>query len=180
MTREDLEMVRNWRNSSAVSQFMYTNIQISAEDQVKWFNRIEQDPTCKYWIITAEDVPVGLVSFMGIDLVNRKCTWAFYIGAEEYLGSGIGARVEFMSLEYAFFELNLNKVACEVLTSNERVIQLHKKFGFQQEAFFKQHICKDRNFLDVVGLGLLKSEWETKRDYFINTLKFKPLDHGVQ
>ena len=170
---QHLEKIRNWRNSHAVSQYMYTNDHITEAQQRNWYASIQNNESCKYWIIKYEAIAVGLVSITNIDRKNNKCFWAFYIGEEEFLGSGIGAKVEFLALEYAYFELGMNKVACEVLESNAKVIGLHKRFGFTEEAFYKQHIRKEEQYENVVGLAMLKAEWQVKRDYFIKTLKFK-------
>ena len=63
-----------------------------------------------------------------------------------------------------FGELGLNKLWCEVLIDNEPVWRLHEGFGFQREALFRQHVRKDGLPADVVGLGLLKSDWAATRE----------------
>jgi hypothetical protein len=49
------------------------------------------------------------------------------------------------------------------LAFNKAVIKLHKKFGFQEEGYFRQHIKKDDQFLDVVALAILREEWRVRR-----------------
>ena len=51
---EDIEMVRNWRNSKEVSQYMYTENHISPEQQKDWFEKISKDSSAQYWIIEYE------------------------------------------------------------------------------------------------------------------------------
>lgn len=53
----------------------------------------------------------------------------------------------------------LNKLRCEVFTSNDKVIKMHEKFGFRREAYYREHCIKNSKKLDVVGLALLESEW---------------------
>lgn len=161
---ESLELVRAWRNSPAVAQYMYTADPISAEQQQAWHARISQDPTVHYWLIYHQDRPVGVANLYAISQRNRSCYWAFYLGEENLHGSGIGAKVELAVLEYVFEELKFNKLACEVFVTNAKVVAMHEKFGFRREAYFRQHIYKDKQFIDVVGLALLRREWQQLRE----------------
>jgi UDP-4-amino-4,6-dideoxy-N-acetyl-beta-L-altrosamine N-acetyltransferase len=160
----ELEMVRNWRNSPAVAQYMYTAEPITAEQQQAWYARVSQDPSVQYWLIYYQDRPVGVANLYAISQQNRSCYWAFYLGEENLHGSGIGAKVELAVLEYVFEELKLNKLACEVFVTNEKVVAMHEKFGFRREAYLRQHIYKDKAFQDVVGLAMLRREWQQLRD----------------
>ena len=161
---DDLELVRAWRNSPAVAQYMYTADPISAEQQQAWYARISQDATVQYWLIYYQDRPVGVANLYAINQRNRSAYWAFYLGEENLHGSGIGAKVELAVLEYVFEELKLNKLSCEVFVTNEKVVAMHEKFGFRREAYFRQHIYKNKQFVDVVGLAMLRREWQQVRD----------------
>jgi RimJ/RimL family protein N-acetyltransferase len=72
--------------------------------------------------------------------------------------------VEFWVIEQVFGALGFTKLWCEVLVDNEPVWRLHEGFGFRREALFRQHVRKDGVATDVVGLGLLKSDWLSLRD----------------
>lgn len=167
---ENLELVRNWRNSEEVSKYMYTSDFISEQDQISWFNKIKEDPTCMYWIIEYDNKKLGLASIYSISKVFDSCTWAFYLGDTSIRGAGIGSKVEFNVLSYVFETLKLNKLNCTVFPSNESVIKMHEGFGFRREAYFRQHVLKDGNHIDVVGLAMLKSEWFTIKDYMYNKI----------
>ncbi len=167
---DDLEMIRQWRNSPEVASYMYTSDQITTEQQEAWFNRIKDDISSRYWIIIYENTAVGLASVTGISSLFSSCYWAFYLGNTNIRGAGIGAKVEYSVLEYVFNELRMNKLRCEVITSNEKVIQMHEKFGFRREAFYRQHVLKDGKFLDVVGLALLKNEWQIIKENMYNKI----------
>lgn len=155
----DLEMVRGWRNSPDVSQYMYTEEPITAEAQVKWFNKIKDDPSSVVWIIQYNDKPLGVAALSAINKHLSSCYWAFYLGDTSVRGGGIGAKVEYNVLHFVFEELKLNKLRCEVFTFNDKVIKMHEKFGFRREGFYREHCPKNGKFEDVVALAMLKSEW---------------------
>lgn len=164
LTQDDIELVRAWRNSPEVAQYMYTDAQITAEQQQNWFERVGQDSRSKYWLIEGDGKKIGLASLTDINPTLSSCYWAFYLGNTSVRGGGIGAKVEFAVLDYVFNELKLNKLRCEVFTTNAKVIGMHEKFGFRREAYYRQHVKKNGEWLDVVGLALLQSEWQGLRE----------------
>ncbi|KAA9339461.1 UDP-4-amino-4,6-dideoxy-N-acetyl-beta-L-altrosamine N-acetyltransferase [Hymenobacter busanensis] len=164
LQHQDLEMVRNWRNSEAVAQYMYSSEPITAEQQKAWFASISADASKQYWIITYQGRDVGVANLYAINQAFQSCYWAFYLGDQNLRGTGIGAKVEFTVLEYVFSELKLNKLLCEVFVDNDKVIGMHEKFGFRRESYFREHIRKDGVFKDVVGLAMLQREWLQVRE----------------
>jgi hypothetical protein len=160
ISHSDIEKIRNWRNSENVSKYMYTSNIISKEDQEKWFNNQKNDETSLHWIIEYDAKGLGLASLTNIDKIFNSCYWAFYLGDTSLRGVGIGAKVEYNVLKYVFETLNLNKLRCEVISFNDRVIKMHEKFGFRREAFYREHVEKKGLKHDVVGLAMLKYEWE--------------------
>lgn len=158
--KEDLELIRSWRNSSEVSAYMYTEKKITKEEQETWFKKISDDSTSRYWLIEFEGKKLGLASLTGINKTFNSCYWAFYLGDTSVRGAGIGAKVEYRVLTYVFEELKLNKLRCEVFAFNDKVINMHEKFGFRREAYYRQHSLKNGKYEDVVGLALLRAEWE--------------------
>ena len=91
---ENLEMIRNWRNSPEVSNYMYTDDFITVDQQKKWFRQIKDDPTKKYWIIKVDDKYVGVVNLYDIDKRNKRCYWAYYLAESSIRGKGLGRLIE--------------------------------------------------------------------------------------
>ncbi len=160
ITAVDLEQIRIWRNSIAVSQYMYTSDQINSEEQINWFEKIKNDSSQKYWMIEYNNLKIGVVSIYNIKPNFKHCSWAFYLGNTELRGVGIGSKVEYNILNYVFEIMKFHKLICEVFSFNEKVIQMHEKFGFQREGLLREYILKDGKYYDVVVLSLLKYEWE--------------------
>jgi UDP-4-amino-4,6-dideoxy-N-acetyl-beta-L-altrosamine N-acetyltransferase len=166
ITEDDIELVRQWRNLPEVSEYMYTSGEITAEQQRAWYEKVVADPTQKVWIIEYEGKKLGVASLYNIKHSFKSAYWAFYLGDSSVRGAGIGGKVEYNVCRYVFEELGLNKLLCEVFTWNEAVIRMHEKFGFRRESYFRQHIFKNEKYYDVVGLALLKTEWEALKASF--------------
>ena len=156
----DIETIRNWRNSEDVSKYMYTEEHINKEQQELWYNKISNDKSCEYWIISYDNKSIGLASLTEISNALQSCYWAFYLGDSSIRGAGIGSKVEYNVIDYVFNTLGLNKLRCEVFNENDKVIKMHEKFGFRREAFYREHCIKGDKKLDTVGLALLKQDWD--------------------
>ena len=166
----DIELVRQWRNSKHVSAFMFTDSTITEKQQQLWFKKINLENSSIYWIIEYKGKKLGLASLTSIDKILSSCYWAFYLGDLSFRGVGIGAKIEYNILQYVFNELKLNKLRCEVFVNNEKVIKMHEKFGFRREAFYREHCLKNNQKFDVVGLAILSSEWSRLSDLMKNKI----------
>jgi UDP-4-amino-4,6-dideoxy-N-acetyl-beta-L-altrosamine N-acetyltransferase len=162
MVAADKDVVRAWRNLPEVAQYMYTGHTISQAEHDKWFASALNNPATKYWIIVVDGRDVGLANLYDINRTHKRCYWAFYIAAGDLRGKGVGSFVEEFVLSYVFEEAGLEKLCCEVLASNDRVAQMHERFGFRREGYLRQHVLKDGTRHDVHTLGILRAEWKQR------------------
>jgi hypothetical protein len=162
---DDLEMIMKWRMSPEVTKYMYTDPILTMEKQIEWYKKIlKNSQKEKYWIIQIDEkTDVGLLSIGNIDTKNRQASWAYYIASLEARGKGLGRILECNIYDYAFQQLHLNKLWCEVFEFNEKVIKIHEKFGSKIEGKFIDHIFKNGKYYNVVRMAILKKEWETLR-----------------
>lgn len=163
---EDQDMIREWRMKPEVTKYMYTDPVITKESQKIWFRSIAYDESLKIWVIQYDDNDIGLLNITGIDKVNERCDWAYYIADDSYRGKGIGGTLECNIYDYVFNHLGLNKLCCEVFTFNEKVIKLHEKYGSEVEGTRREHIIKNGTKYDIVEMAILKEKWMSIRgDY---------------
>jgi UDP-4-amino-4,6-dideoxy-N-acetyl-beta-L-altrosamine N-acetyltransferase len=159
---DDLEMILNWRNAPSVRQNMYTRHEISLEEHHRWWKVVCSRNDQRYFLYENAGTPLGVVGFTQINTSDLNSSWAFYASPDSPRGTG--SRMEFLALEKAFGEIGLHKLYCEVLDFNEPVVKLHKKFGFNVEGIFREQHQVDGDYVDVIRLGILKSEWESIRE----------------
>jgi len=172
---EDKETIREWRNLPEVAAYMYSDHYITAQEHEKWFEGIFSDPTRRYWVIKYEEEDVGLVNLYNIDNTSKRCYWAFYLISPNIRGRGVGSFIEYSILCYVFDRLDFNKLCCEVLSFNHKVIDMHVSFGFSQEGYFRRHVIKGGQLLDVVSLSILREEWESRKPQIEQRLRKKGL-----
>lgn len=170
---DDRERLLAWRNSPEVAAYMYSDHEIDRQEHDRWFDVARLEARRRYWIIEVDGEPVGLANLADIDLRHRRCAWAYYLASPTVRGLGVGSYVEFQVIEYVFATLGLDKLWCEVLISNEAVWRLHELHGFQREALYREHVLKGGRKVDVVGLGLLASDWARHRPAMAQRLRDK-------
>jgi len=147
---------------------MYTRHEISFCEHFSWWSRVRDSLSEKYLMYEVRGQRLGVVGFNKIDHLSKNAFWAFY--ASPAAPKGTGSSMEFLALDYAFSELQLYKLSCEVLAFNLSVIKLHKRFGFSTEGNFRDHHLYDKAYVDVVRLGILRREWLEVRDSIFEKL----------
>ena len=159
---QDIEIMLSWRNAPSVRENMYTRHEISLAEHQSWWQKVKESLHHRYFMYECSGVPLGVIGFTDIDPENNNSSWAFYASPDAPRGTG--SRMEALALEYAFSVLKLHKLKCEVLAFNKPVIKLHNKFGFMVEGIFREQHKTDKEYVDIYCLGLLKVEWECKRN----------------
>ena len=52
----DLEKIMKWRMSPEVTKYMFTDPKLTMEKQVIWYNKIQNNEACQYWIILFDEI----------------------------------------------------------------------------------------------------------------------------
>lgn len=160
-----IERVRQLRNAPEVRQYMYTHHEISVDEHAAWVASLQGNAGQRAWVVRYDDRIEGLVSLGAIRPQQKSAEWAFYL-SPAMQGQGVGGVVEFLLLDEAFGRAGLEKLNCEVLATNPKVVAMHQKFGFAVEGTRRANVIKDGVRTDVVLLGILAAEWQAARPRF--------------
>jgi UDP-4-amino-4,6-dideoxy-N-acetyl-beta-L-altrosamine N-acetyltransferase len=164
----DLEKMVSWRNNYDLYKVFFEFEPLSMATQRKWFEKYLTNPNEKLFIIsTLEGCPIGMVGLANIDLRNRKAEWGrILIGEKKYTKNNYGSEALLLIMEYAFEHLNLNKLYCYTLESNEKATSLYKVMGFKREGILRKHIYKQGDYHNLILFSILKKEyWNTKKSF---------------
>ncbi|WP_374354561.1 UDP-4-amino-4,6-dideoxy-N-acetyl-beta-L-altrosamine N-acetyltransferase [Chitinimonas sp.] len=162
---EVLEQIRLMRNSDSVRRYMYNEHEISTEEHAAWLNGLRHNANERFMVVQYRQVVVGVVALRSIRWADKTADWAFYLD-ESVQGKGVGGVVEYKLLQMVFFEMELQKLNCEVLETNPAVIAMHQRFGFAVEGVRRANIFKNGRRLDVYLLGILLEDWVGIRSRF--------------
>jgi UDP-4-amino-4,6-dideoxy-N-acetyl-beta-L-altrosamine N-acetyltransferase len=117
------------------------------------------DETKLYWIIELDGQPVGVANLTDISIEHKRAYWAFYLADERVRGRGVGSATERFVMHHAFVDLALDKLCLEVLATNEGVVKMHQRYGFQIDGTLRKHVIKNGERVDVRTMSLLRDEW---------------------
>ena len=165
LTKSQKEEIRKLRNSTYVNSQMYNDHVINKEEHANWLQSLKTNKNkCVFGVlyeINNQKKVLGLVSLNNINLTNKQTEWAFYIKKKNIFG--LGPALEFNLIDFVF-KNNFNNLLCEVLISNESVINLHKKFFFIKKNIIK-NIKKNNKFIKVITLQLDAKTWFSKKKF---------------
>lgn len=103
---------------------------------------------------------LGTCALWGINEQSRRAEIGYILSPQ---GWGRGYMYEALSalLEYAFHELNLNRIEADTDPRNERSVRLLGRLGFSQEGLFRERCIVDGEISDAAMFGLLRREWNS-------------------
>jgi ribosomal-protein-alanine N-acetyltransferase len=82
---------------------------------------------------------IGNIKIDKISLIHRNCEYGIMMGDTSEWGKGYAKEASIAIINYAFYELDLNKVNLGVIDSNLVAIKLYNIIGFNIEGVLKQN-----------------------------------------
>lgn len=163
----DLETMAAWRNDPEINKHFFHDEPVSVEQQRQWVNSLRNRSDEKLFIIAPieqPDRPVGTVGLVRMDFRNRKAEWGRFLVDPSSRGKGFAAEALYLSLRYAFYHLNMQRLYLEVYEWNEAARKLYESFEFKLEGTYRNHIYRDGRYHNVLVYGLLESDFRANED----------------
>ncbi len=126
---------------------------------------------CKLAVMTVEgDQWVGSV---GLHNSNRRMRWAeldVFIAPASAYGKGFGGEAILILLNYAFNELDYQKIELGVYDLNTRAVALYQRLGFVEEGRLRRRFLYKGTYHAEIKMGLLREEFLAQHDEFVDFL----------
>jgi RimJ/RimL family protein N-acetyltransferase len=129
----DIELVRRWRNSQQISQFMEFREHITTEMQKEWFRSVDNYENF-YYIIQYNDKDIGLINSSKIDWSDVSSEGGIFLWEDRYYETFIPVWASLCLLETSFFILGAQKSYIKTLKDNERAKKLNTHLGYELQA----------------------------------------------
>ena len=94
--------------------------------------------------VMLEGSPIGEVKLWDIDRDKKECKLGIHMQNDAVKGRGFGTRAEQLAVEYAFRELELDRVLADAILKNIRSQHVLQKAGFRflrQDGDFRWYCC---------------------------------------
>ncbi len=107
-----------------------------------------------------DDQIIGEIDLNGILWTHGEAFLGIGLGERAYWGQGYGTEAISLMLNYAFSELNLQRISLNVFEYNQRALHTYQKVGFREEGCLREYLQRDGKRYDLIFMGILRSEWE--------------------
>ncbi len=121
---------------------------------------LEGDREKTWFAIEVDGKMIGDINLHGMDRRHSNAELGIAIYDRDCLGKGYGRDAIKTLLRWAFRIQNWYRIWLTTVSVNERAIRCYRACGFIEEGRLREHVFHDGTYVDLVMMGLLRSEWE--------------------
>lgn len=125
--------------------------------------RLEEEES-SWFVVEADGRVLGTAGLHSINRVAGTAAVGITLLDRERIGKGYGREAVRLLLEWGFRMQGLRRIWLEALASNTRAVRAYEACGFAREGLLRAHDFYDGGYHDVVLMGLLRDEWQARRD----------------
>ncbi len=163
LREEDIELVRRWRNSPEITQFMEFRDFISEDMQMEWFESIDTINNL-YFLIEYKGENVGLINGKNINWEEMSMEAGVFYWKKELYNSEVPIIATLIFGDLGVISSGLTTYA-HILRNNSRAIRFNRMIGFE--------LCEDQ---ENVENQLYKM---TKENYLQSSRKLRKAFYDV-
>jgi UDP-2,4-diacetamido-2,4,6-trideoxy-beta-L-altropyranose hydrolase/UDP-4-amino-4,6-dideoxy-N-acetyl-beta-L-altrosamine N-acetyltransferase len=129
LNENDKMLTLSMRNHPEINKWMHNQDRIPNATHCEFIKSLENKIDQRYFLVKQKKNIIGSINFSEINLYN-SVEFGIYTNPFVQL-KGAGKLLESAASEYAFIELDVNKIKLEVFSDNERAIHFYNKCGFR-------------------------------------------------
>lgn len=104
---------------------------------------------------------IGMVTIKDVDDISRNCVVGVLLD-NSFRKKGMSVHVIDKLVDYCFYKLNMFRLSCHIISTNEASLKAAKKVGFVQEGTLRKQSFHNGKFEDVHIFGILKSDYKKR------------------
>lgn len=131
LKKEQIDLVREWRNDSKIAQYMFYKGEITAAMQQEWFESIDNEQNF-FFLIHYKNSPVGLINISSIDWENKTAYTGLFIYDDKFLASDVPVMASLAMLDVFFILFDLQSVYAKVKGNNKAAHNYNSSLGFNR------------------------------------------------
>ncbi|MCK5776884.1 MAG: GNAT family N-acetyltransferase [Bacteroidales bacterium] len=156
----DVEVLYKWENDESIWYLSQTNTPFSHFDLEQFVLNSNHDIyTEKQYRFMIEDIQansiVGCIDLFEFDAKNNKVGIGILID-EKYRAQGFASKALDIVINYAFEQLNVHQLYCNILSSNTESLNLFKRKHFSVIGVKEDWVYLDNQYQDEVILQLIR------------------------
>jgi len=160
LRKSDIELKVKWYNDPVVNKTLIIDEPLELEKSLKWFDTAASDDNRRDFVIeTLDGEPIGITGLLGINRKHATAECFCVIGEKKFWGKGLGTLIHSLLIQFAYEQLNMNKVWAVIYTDNAAIIRIVEKLGFKIEGTLREEKTVDGKKIDLHRIGVLRSEF---------------------
>ncbi|MBB3114381.1 RimJ/RimL family protein N-acetyltransferase [Paenibacillus phyllosphaerae] len=165
---EDYACMREWVNEPEIVDclsdvFLYPQ---TAHDTRKFLDAvIERENEDHRGFVIADletSVYMGQIDLFSFDWRSRVAEMGMVIGNPALHGLGFGSEAIRLLQQFAFNQLNLNRLELKVHADNAKAIRCYINCGFQEEGRLRDRHFANGKYNDLILMSILKREYDAR------------------
>lgn len=167
--RTDLDVLVDWMGDADFRRFLFGDADEMAlpmgQQMMGMLGSAMALPTGTLGHLLIEDPatgPVGIVLVQELSWRNRTCFVAVYVATSCRTDDSVEAAIRGV-IGYCFDEMNLHRAGLKIEAEQPVFIAACERIGFTREFTMKHHALRDGKGVDVIGYGMLRSEYEAAK-----------------
>ncbi|HNQ27317.1 MAG TPA: GNAT family protein [Aquaticitalea sp.] len=162
--KEDLKLLRDWRNRTDFRRNFREVRELSLADQEAWFESLQRTKHINYMFAIVDlktNETIGAAGLLYINWIIRSADFSFYIGKDgQYIDDkGIAEEAAKLLIDYGFNNLNLNKLWMELYEFDTKKISFFtEKFNFKKDGLLRQNCFEDGKYWDSLIISRLRQD----------------------
>lgn len=156
------ETYLGWLNDPIVNRYMETRfVPQTAESLQAYWQTHRDDPAMPWFAICLikEERHIGNIKLGPIHRQHRHADLSLFIGDSSCWGMGYATEAIALVRDWAFRELDLQKLNAGIYAKNLSSRRAFEKCGFELEGTLRQEVVSGGDRLDVWRFGLPRSHW---------------------
>jgi len=154
----DSDFAAHWLNDSRITPAPYPVTVAAVRRRLqRRSSRTEQE--ISFTLESVTGAYLGEARLFGIDAEARHAELGVVVADPDNWGRGIGRRAAALMLDYAFTELQLNRVVARVRADNPRSLALCEGLGFAREARLRARFYRRGQYVDCVAMSIARADW---------------------
>lgn len=133
---------------------------ISFSEVADYVRRIMESPDDLFFAVysRADETFIGTAKAGHIDRAAGIADIGVMIGSRAHWAQGLATDVLGVLCRHMFAAAGMRKLTCGVMANNPAMVRVFEKLGFRREAFLRQQIPFEGDFLDHILLGCFADE----------------------
>lgn len=151
LSAQDLELVRQWRNSPVINRYMEFREEISPSQQMAWFRSIDTIYN-NYMLIETDGKKVGMIHGAGIDWEKKEtANGGIFIWDQSQWATKVPLSASLLMTDMSSV-LGLEQTYAKILKDNPNAIAFNKSLGYrllpaQEENYAQHYVLQQSDYL---------------------------------